>query len=135
MRPLVNVFEGIGIPDSLYLSGCTIAAPMSKPLVLSLLTCKLTEKFQFPLLVKTLGDGLPTNKILIGSIKNNLVTELQSHLKNNMNDFRLSFYSSTSTDKTYQLFFLTPVNFVKREVNALIVGKAPMFECKIEYLN
>ena len=135
VRPLVNVFEGIGIADSLYLSGCVVSAPMNQPLVLTLMTCKLIEKYQFPLLVKALGDGLRTNKIIVGSIKNTLVTELQSHLKKNMKDFRLSFFSMTSTDKAYQLFFLTPVNFVKREVKAVTVGKTPMFECKIEYLN
>jgi hypothetical protein len=135
VRSLVNAFEGIGITDSLYLSGCVMSAPLSKPITLNLMTCKLIEKYQFPLLVKALGDMLLANKILIGSVKNNLAVELQSHLKKNMKDFRISFFSSTSTDKTYQLFFLTPVNFVHRDVKVTTVGKTPMFECKIEYLN
>lgn len=135
IRPVINAFEGIGHPDSLFLAGFTMSAPISQPILLTLMTCKLTGTHQFPLLVNTLGEGFTTNKILIGTIKNNLIPELQLHLKKNMKNFRLSFFSSTASDKTYQLFFLTPAIFVNREVKALMVGTTPMYECKIEYLN
>ncbi|MEA4936345.1 MAG: hypothetical protein VB102_06855 [Paludibacter sp.] len=134
VRPLVNTFEGTGIPDTLFVGGCTLSAPLGQPVVLTLMTCKLTGEYQFPVLARTLGDGLKTNKILIGTIKSGLETKLKEYLKFNMKDFRLSFYTATQTDKSYKLFFLTPIVFVNREVTELTIGSTPMYQCKIEYL-
>ena len=135
VKPLIPVFEGIGVADSLYLAGCTLAVPMDQPVVLTLMTCKLTAGFQFPLMAKSLGDGLKSNKIVVGTIKSELTDDMKIYLKHNLKDFRLSFYSSLQTGKTYKLFFLTPVAFVERGVSELTIGITPMYQCKIEYLN
>lgn len=135
VKPLIPVFEGIGVVDSLYLAGCKLAVPMDQPVVLTLMTCKLTAGFQFPLIAKSLGNGLKTNKIVVGTIKGELTDEMKNYFKHNLKDFRLSFYSSLQAGKTYKLFFLTPVEFTEREVSELTVGTTPMYQCKIEYLN
>lgn len=134
VRPLVNTFDGVGIPDTLFMGGCTLSAPLGQPVVLTLMTCKLSNEYQFPALARVLGDGLKTNKLLIGTIKNELETELKDYLKFHMKDFRLSFHTATQTDKSYKLFFLTPIVFVNREVTEMTIGSTPMYQCKIEYL-
>ena len=135
VRSLVTVFDGIGIADSLYLSGCTLAAPLSQPIVLTLMTCKLTENFQFPIMSRSLGDGLKTNKIVIGTIKGSLENDFKTYLKYHLKDFRLSFFTSGKANSSYKLFYLTPVEFINRETTELTIGDVPMYQCKIEYLN
>lgn len=90
---------------------------------------------QFPALVRILGDGLKTNKIMIGTVKQNISAEIKEYLKYNLKDFRLSFHATNTAGKTREIFVLTPVNFVAREVVSNNVGNLPMYQCKIEYLN
>lgn len=135
VRPIINNFEGAAIPDTLFVGGCTLMAPLGNPVVVALITCKLDDKMQFPALVKILGDGLKTNKIVIGTVKQNISDEMKKHLKYNLKDFRLSFHATNTAGKTREIFVLTPVNFVAREVVSNNVGNLPMYQCKIEYLN
>jgi len=135
VKPLVPNFEGCGIPDSLYLAGCTLAAPLSQPTVLTLMTCKLNAYPQFPLLVSQLGDGLKTNKLVFGTIAKDISDSLKNYLKFNLQDFRLAFTSSEDTNTKYSIFYLTPVEFVHRETTEWTISGLPMYQCKIEYLN
>ncbi len=135
VRPIINTFEGAAIPDTLFVGGCTLMAPLGYPVVVTLMTCRLDDKVQVPALVKLLGDGLKTNKILIGTIKQNMSDEMKAYLKYNLKDFRLSFHATNTAGKTREIFVLTPVNFVAREVISNNVGNLPMYQCKIEYLN
>lgn len=43
VRPIINNFSGSAFPDSFYFSGCTMVAPCSKPVVLSMMTCRLHQ--------------------------------------------------------------------------------------------
>jgi len=135
VRPLVPVFDGFGIPDTLYLAGCTIAAPLSQPVITTLMTCRLTASFQFPVIVRLLGDGLKTNRIVTGAIKATLVEEMKTYTKYHLKDFRLVFYTSAQGGCTYSIFYLTPVQFVVRETTGTTVGTIPMYQSKIEYLS
>lgn len=135
VRPVINVFEGAAISDTLFVGGCTLMAPLGNPVVVALITCKLDDKMQFPALVRILGDGLKTNKIMIGTVKQNISAEMKEYLKYNLKDFRLSFHATNTAGKTREIFVLTPVNFVAREVVSNNVGNLPMYQCKIEYLN
>ncbi len=135
VRPIINTFEGAAIPDTLFVGGCTLMAPLGIPVVVALITCKLDDKTQFPALVKILGDGLKTNKIMIGTLKQNIADDMKIYLKYNMKDFRLSFHATNTEGKTHQLFILSPTNFVAREVVSTTVGSLPLYQCKIEYLN
>ncbi|MDO9633676.1 MAG: hypothetical protein Q7J05_01360 [Paludibacter sp.] len=134
VRPIINVFEGAAIPDTLFVGGCTLMAPLGNPVVLTLMTCRLDDKKQFPALVNILGDGLNTNKVVIGTVKQGLADEMKNYLKYNMKYFRLSFHATDLAGKTHQLFILTPTNFVGREVISTAVGTLPMYQCKIEYI-
>jgi len=135
VRPLINSFDGVRIVDSLYMSGCTLSAPCSKVIVVTLLTCKISNNYQFVLLTKSLGDGLKTNKILIGTIENSLEMGFIDYLKLHLKNFRLAFYTSNQSGKTYEIFFLTPIEFVSRETIEQTVGEIPMYQCKLEYLD
>ena len=90
---------------------------------------------QLPALVRILGDGLKTNKVMIGTVKQNIADDMKNYLKYNMKDFRLSFHATNIEGKTHQLFMLSPTNFVAREVISATVGSLPMYQCKIEFLN
>jgi len=135
VRPIINVFEGAAIPDTLFVGGCTLMAPLGNPVVVALITCKLDDKMQFPALVNILGDGLKTNKIMIGTVKQNISVEMKEYLKYHLKDFRLSFYATNTAGKNREIFILTPVSFVAREVVSNNIGNLPMYQCKIEYLN
>ncbi|MBP8944845.1 MAG: hypothetical protein KBG25_02905 [Paludibacteraceae bacterium] len=135
VRPLVNVFEGIAIVDSFYIGGCTLLAPLSQPVSIILMTCKITQNFQFSMIAKYIGELFPTNKVIVGTLKNDMEEEMKTYLKYHLKNFRLSFYSPEKQQNTYKIFFLTPVNFVCREVTRTMIENIPMYECKIEYLN
>lgn len=135
VRPIINVFDGAAIPDTLFIGGCTLMAPLGNPVVVTLITCKLDDKMQLPALVRILGDGLKTNKVMIGTVKQNIADDMKNYLKYNMKDFRLSFHATNIEGKTHQLFMLSPTNFVAREVISATVGSLPMYQCKIEFLN
>ncbi|MDD3078057.1 MAG: hypothetical protein PHH37_02990 [Paludibacter sp.] len=135
VRPLVPVYDGIGIPDTLFLAGCTVTAALVQPTVVTLMTCKLSDSFQFPVLVRSLGDGLQTNKIVVGTIKTDVADGFKDYLKYHLKNFRLSFYSSSETNATYEIFYLTPVEFVKRETTEMTVSGLPLYQSKIEYLD
>jgi len=135
VRPLVPVFNGMAIADSLFLSGCKMTAPLSQPVIVTLMTCKLTHAFQFPVLARALGDGLLTNKVVVGTIRSELEEEMEEYLRYHLKDFRLSFFASPRAGTTFKLFYLTPVGFVSRSTTELTVGQMYMYQCKIEYLN
>ncbi|MDD2285596.1 MAG: hypothetical protein PHQ11_09385 [Paludibacter sp.] len=134
VRPIVNVFEGASIPDTLFIGGCTLMAPLGNPVTVTLMTCKLDHKMQFPALVNILGDGLNTNKLVIGTVKQHISEDMKHFLKHHLKYFRLSFHETGLEGRTHQLFILTPINFIGREVLSATVGTLPMYQCKIEYL-
>jgi hypothetical protein len=134
VRPIINAFEGFVAPDTLFAGGCTLVAPLGQPVTVTLMTCRITEKQQFQALVRNLGDVLKTNRVLTGTIRNSLTEEFGRYLKYNLKDFRLSFFKPVEANPEYQLFFLTPLNFVFRGAVASTVGTVPLYECKIEYL-
>ena len=68
VRPIINNISGSAFPDSLYFSGCTMVAPCAQPVVVSMLTCRLNQEYQFSLLSRALGKNLDSNKIFIGTI-------------------------------------------------------------------
>jgi hypothetical protein len=135
VRPIINVFEGVAIPDTLFIGGCTLLAPLGNPVVVTLMTCKLDTKMQLPALVRTLGDGLKTNKLVIGTITSEMLYDMRNYLKYKMKDFRLTFHAADDEASTHQLFILSPANFVVREVTSTTIGSLPMYQCKIEFLN
>jgi len=134
VRPIINVFDGMAAPDTLFAGGCTLVAPLGQPVTITLMTCRLNHKNQFQPLYRFLGDGMKTNKLLVGTIRKDLAAELSNYLKHTMKEFRLAFFTVESSSATYQLFFLTPLNFVFREAKATTIGSIPMYECKLEYL-
>jgi len=134
VRPIINAFEGFVAPDTLFAGGCTLIAPLGQPVTVTLMTCRINGKQQFRPLVNNLGDGLKTNRVLIGVISNASAEEFGRYLKYNLKDFRLSLYKPGDSSSDYQLFFLTPLNFVFRGAVASTVGTVPMYECTIEYL-
>jgi hypothetical protein len=135
VRSLVPVYDGYGIADSLYMAGCTIAAPLTSPVVVTLMTCKLSDKSCFPVLARLLGDGLKTNRIVLGTVKSTQADDFKTYLKYHMKDFRLSVYSSTGSAKPYSLFCLTPLTFVTREISGSSAGSFPFYQYKIEMIN
>jgi len=135
VRPLVNVFEGIAIVDSFYIGGCALLAPLSQPLSITLMTCKINQNYQFPILTKYIGESFNTNKVIIGTLKNDMEEGMKTYLKYHLKNFRLSFFFPENQQNAYMIFFLTPVNFVCRNIDNSLVGNIPMYECKIEYLN
>ncbi len=135
VRPLVTVFEGMAVVDSFYIGGCALLAPLSQPVSIILMTCKITQNFQFSLITKFIGELFPTNKVIVGTLKNDMEEELKTYLKYHLKNFRLSFYNPENQQNTYKIFFLTPVNFVCRDVTKTRIEDIPMYECKIEYLN
>lgn len=134
VRPLVTVFEGIAV-DSFYIGGCVLLAPLSQPLSITLMSCKIDQKYQFPILTKFIGELFSTNKVIVGTLKNDMEEEMKTYLKYHLKNFRLSFYNPENQQNTYKIFFLTPVNFVCRDVAKTRIENIPMYECKIEYLN
>lgn len=134
VRPIINAFDGFVAPDTLFAGGCTLMAPLGQPVTVTLMTCRVMYRPQFRALVNNLGDGLKTNRLLTGTISNALAEEFSSYLKYNLRDFRLSFYKPDAGATEYQLFILTPLNFVFRGAVASTVGAVPLYECKIEYL-
>lgn len=135
VKPLVPVFEGIAVVDSFYIGGCALLAPLSQPVSIILSTCKITQNFQFPMIIKYIGELFATNKVIVGTLKNDMEEELKTYLKYHLKNFRLSFYNPENQQNTYKIFFLTPVNFVCRNVTKTMIDNIPTYECKIEYLN
>lgn len=135
VRPLIPVFEGISRADSLFLAGCTMTLPCSQPITAVISTCKITETYQPAMITQVVGDGLKTNKIVIGTIKSTMKDAFKDYLKHHLTDFRLAYQTSEDSGKTYTLFILTPVNFVSRNIQEMTVGGIPMYQCKVEYLN
>ncbi len=135
VRPLVTVFEGKAVVDSFYIGGCALFAPLSHPLSITLMSCKIDQKYQFPILTKYIGELFPTNKVIVGTLKNEMEEEMKTYLKYHLKNFRLLIFSSENQQNTYKLFFLTPVNFVCRNISISLVENIPVYECKIEYLN
>lgn len=135
VRSLINVFEGIAIVDSLYIGGCALFAPLSQPLSITLMSSKIGQNYQLPILTKYIGELFPTNKVIVGTLKNDMEGEMKTYLKYHLKNFRLSFYSPENQQNIYKIFFLTPVSFVCRDVTRTMIGNIPMYECKIEYLN
>lgn len=134
VRPIINVFDGMAAPDTLFAGGCTLVAPLGQPVTVTLMTCRLNHKSQFQPLLRFTGDGMKVNKLMVGTVRNELAGDLAYFLKYNMKEFRLAFSSVESSSATYQLFFLTPLSFVFREAEAKSIGSIPMYECKLEYL-
>lgn len=134
VRPIVNSFEGFVAPDTLFAGGCTLVAPLGQPVTVTLMTCRIDSKQQFQALVNNLGDGLKTNRVLSGTIHSALADEFGRYLQYKLKDFRLALYKPDGTAPDYQLFFLTPLNFVFRSAEATTIGTVPMYECKIEYI-
>ncbi|MCK9508465.1 MAG: hypothetical protein M0Q54_08505 [Pigmentiphaga sp.] len=133
VRPIINNFEGTGIPDTLFVGGCTLMAPLGKAVTLTLSTCQLNDKYQFAAFVKALQNLANNNKLILGTIKSNIANDLAQYLKTNMKDFRL--YESDNQEKPYQLFVLSPVSFVVRAVIFENNTNIPAYKFQIEYLN
>ncbi len=135
VRSLVPGFEGFAVTDTLFLAGCRLTAPLSQPTVVTIMTCKLTESCQFPVLVRCLGGKPDDEIIIIGTIKASLKEEMSSYLRYNMTDFRLSFVDPEDTGKSNSLFILSSIKAVYRESKELTMNSFPLFQCNIEYIN
>lgn len=134
VRPIINAFEGIGISDTLYVGGCTLTAPLGRLAIVNIATTKIQEAYQYKALVRAMGDGMQTNKILIGTVKKSFANEMEGYLKSNMKDFRFTSFNADAYDAAYQLFVLSPLSFVTRDIVVAQAGNLPMYQCKIEYI-
>ncbi len=133
VRPIINNFEGTGIPDTLFVGGCTLMAPLGAAVALTLSTCQLNHEYQFAPLVKTLQNLSSNNKLIVGTIKSEFADDLASYLKFNMKDFRL--HQSDEQEKSYQFFVLSPLHFVVREAVFENKTNIPAYKIQIEHLN
>jgi hypothetical protein len=133
-RSLITAYEGVNHNDSLYLAGCSVTAPCNQPVVLTLISCDLTEQYQFPMLVLSVGDSLKTNKIVIGSIPTDSQDAFGEYLRYHLKGFRLYFFQPETSDSTETFYILSPTHFVCRGVDAQTKGELPLYPCKIEYL-
>ncbi len=128
---VISDYDGL-IGNGLRISGCLVPAPLSPATQVYLYTTRLENLDQAKELVAKRGSALQYNGIVVGSIRNTIAEETVTYLKKNFKNYRIAFARSTATD--YDLFVLTPVDFVCREIEPAEKVNYPYYTVSIEKL-
>lgn len=130
---LVSSYDGVGISDKVYASGCTLPAPLSAMTSICLYTCRIDSVGQIKALVEVRGSVLQNNGCVIGTIRPDAFTGAAEWLKKNFKDFR--FVSFATNDTPYVLFVFSPVWYVCRVAEYREVVNLPYYRISIEKLD
>lgn len=130
-RNLVEAFDAVW-EGSLRTSGCTLSAPFAQPTQITLYTSRFEDRAAFEALVAQRSSVLQTSGLVIGSVRNDVKAEVEEWLRWNLRNYRIVFADSQSTP--YDLFVLTPVGFVCRDIEQRSEATLPYFNVSIEKL-
>lgn len=130
-RYTVNNYDGVD-KDGFWMSGCLLTAPLAKTTEAVAYTTRIENFDQVKTMVAERGSVLQYNGVVVGSIQSTIKTEVATYLKTNFKNYRLAF--AQSADTTYDLFVLTPVDYVCRQIEAQEKVNLPYYTVSIEKL-
>jgi len=130
-RYTVSDFDGI-LCDSLRMSGCRFSAPLSETTNITVYTARIDDLSQIKALVARRGAVLQVDGMVVGSMNATIKEDAKEFLRKKFSYYRLVF--AESKGMPYDMFVLTPVNFVCRTITDGQTVSIPYYVISIEQL-
>lgn len=133
VHQLIKSTSAHKIENGLVLSGPTLEISGSPNYWMDLNTIKLTNTSQFEPLNEILKSNLSSQKLIVGTISNEIKNEFEKYLKYNLTLFRLSFANNTSIGCSESIFVLSSLNWGLRHTKEIALGNnTNMYTLEIE---
>lgn len=130
---IIGKVDGIAEPDTMFMSGYTLTAPLATSVTLTVYTCRIDSLGQIMSLVRRKGAELNANGCVVGTIASGITAQTAEYLKKNFKNFRLQFYGDATT--AYSLMVFTPVWYVCRGAEQGATVNLPYYRISIEKLD